>query len=158
MEAWKEELYHWGIKGMKWKKRKKGMSDAERSARLMEGAVRTENEENAKRGFFGSKANLKNRVHAANRRLAVSSSDKNRLALDKYRKKYNSAESKAKRIVKGILSGRAFSTDYSLKLDGKEIARRSDRKAKGGTVTEITADNVKTTRYTPKPKRKKKKR
>lgn len=46
MEAWKDELYHWGVKGMKWKKRKKTDAEkAEAAARSMEGAVRAAQEE-----------------------------------------------------------------------------------------------------------------
>lgn len=39
MEAWKEELYHWGVKGMKWKKHK--MSPLESAGRNAEQLYRT---------------------------------------------------------------------------------------------------------------------
>ena len=41
MEPWKEELYHYGIKGMKWRKRKK-MSDLESAGRNFEINARRE--------------------------------------------------------------------------------------------------------------------
>jgi hypothetical protein len=60
MEAWKDELYHYGTKGMKWKKRKltkeekearkrqqkmnKKVSDIERKARLLENARKASSE------------------------------------------------------------------------------------------------------------------
>ena len=36
MEAWKEELYHYGIKGMKWRKRKSSYERLQESGRNLE--------------------------------------------------------------------------------------------------------------------------
>ena len=59
MESWKEELYHYGIKGMKWKKRKaiadtkKTSQLTESEARIMEGHVRRYHE--ARQKVYDSK-------------------------------------------------------------------------------------------------------
>lgn len=43
------DLYHWGVKGMKWRKHKKtAAQEAESAARSLEGAVRAEQEERAR--------------------------------------------------------------------------------------------------------------
>lgn len=43
------DLYHWGVKGMKWRKHKKtAAQEAESAARMLEGAVRSAQEEKAK--------------------------------------------------------------------------------------------------------------
>lgn len=201
MEAWKDELYHWGVKGMKWKKRKKTDAEkAEAAARSMEGAVRAAQEEaysknsiEAKKHYNAhfklndaaheyelkghklqailarkdAKRNKKigdrlsaSKRYADDRAYKATTNYKNQAAIARYTKKQNSVSSKAKRLVKDIFSGRAISSETTLKApDGGVAATRTESKASGGKTVTIDNGKTRSTRYVPNPpKRKKKKR
>lgn len=88
MEAWKEELYHWGVKGMKWRKHK-AMSDAESAARNAEWAARNADEMRAQLNSKGGRATNKQRkaLEAADNRAfnaGVRSAMKNPIDLKKF--------------------------------------------------------------------------
>lgn len=63
MEAWKEELYHYGIKGMRWRRRK-GMSYDELQARAAEANYRRTQPmvQNVLKGNYGNEAERQRRL------------------------------------------------------------------------------------------------
>jgi hypothetical protein len=72
MEAWKEELYHWGIKGMKWKKRKK--SAVETAAQNYENAYKRYSQTGSIQDFKAADRNKSSRAinnYKAKRKIAM---------------------------------------------------------------------------------------
>ena len=127
MEAWREELYHFGIKGMKWKKRKRNMSNLEAQARLAEGATRQANEA-AQEYLSASKAGLKGSLlnqRYKNMKTAYANRAKADGAL--YRNKKTKRELAAK-YIKTISKQKRKSKKKELKAQLKKLLRQPTKR------------------------------
>lgn len=86
MEAWREELYHYGIKGMKWKKRKK-KSSLESAGRNYEMNARSTSALKSESDWWAKEANK------AQKRFKADPSIHNRIERDSTKQKSNHAYS-----------------------------------------------------------------
>lgn len=86
MEAWREELYHYGIKGMKWKKRKK-KSSLESAGRNYEMNARSTSALKSESDWWAKEANK------AQNRFKADPSIHNRIERDSTKQKSNHAYS-----------------------------------------------------------------
>ena len=142
MEAWKEELYHYGVKGMKWGKHKWGTMNAEQGRnaevnyRRLNGMVN-----NTLKGNYGNEAERQRRL-GVNYRAVQSEVNRRKLGRDatpgnyaKDNTKYSSEDwsrtLKAQRAQRNINARRA--ENRRVASGTKSTSSSSSSKGKSGT-------------------------
>ena len=169
MEAWRDELYHYGVKGMKWRKRKNQMSEAEKQARIDEGARRAHDEaQQAKKEAFDKYYKEYNKYSYAQKRYEKTKTGGNRRAAnaakrknDDARHEYDMAEKNYKHAYNKAFNNkkkdRKALSDYRNK---KQSPKAFLRKLFSGKSRVQTRKDPKTgvlySKYVPKKKKKKK--
>ena len=125
MEAWKDELYHYGVKNMKWGKRKK--SSAETAARNYENAYRRYSETKSEQDFKAADRNKSSR------------------ALNNYKNAYN-----AKTIARGginhvigIKLAKARDDEAAWNRHSNAFRKNVKKRSKAATHRKVQAANAK---------------
>ena len=152
MAALKYELYHYGIKGMKWKKRKKKTSELERAGRNLEYASRAGSD--LKKQLVekeGTSSLWNNRtIKEADKQTATAKNNVSRAQNKKIRK--------AKSIISNLFSRRKKEALDVTRHDPDWEARKYKQGRGGFSVTKFGARNygARYTRYIPNTNKKRK--
>ena len=163
MEAWKDELYHYGIKGMKWGKKK--MSRQEQNARAYESAARHVNDAEYVANYHKDRAKKYQKVsdyhvttgdydQANSFQKRANESRKKSNAAKKY---VESAKKRASNAKYKIRKGKSKVSGLFKRKDKQETYRTGDSTVtmthkKKGRVMSVSKGSYKSTKYIPNKK------
>lgn len=172
MEAWKDELYHYGVRGMKWKKKKRALTneelaakkkqdrmnasvtDIEKKARQLERATRARDEARYEAEHGAPKNKHDQRIADSNAKYAAKNLQKVKNANGKAIKEHHD---EYMRVIKNRNVIRALGRPFTVrkKRNWKTGEVTTTRKVKGGKTVTVDNGRYRSTKYVPKPKKEK---